>query len=120
MLSKKEFIYERCTKAASASSQLKMAQIGMAGDRDMRLCGTLCDGSSLKAEIGPEIEHLELLKIAELMQDTDKNEIANLASSLKTQWNFICPKKAKQSRQKWEEAGWAPPTPPITELGNHL
>ena len=36
---------------------LKTARTGMAGYRDMRLYGTMCDGISPKGRLGPEIEH---------------------------------------------------------------
>ena len=44
----------------------------MAGYRDMRLYGTLYDGVSLKGRIGPEIEHFELLEIAQLLYKRTK------------------------------------------------
>ncbi|MFZ2653292.1 MAG: hypothetical protein WAX69_00105 [Victivallales bacterium] len=75
--------------AARAASLLRTAKIGMAGYRDMRLYGTLYDGVSLKAQIGPEIEHFELLEIAQLMENTDEKEIKKLAMSLKKRWNFV-------------------------------
>jgi len=73
---------------------LKTAKIGMAGFRDMRLYGTGYDAISLKAKIGTEIEHFELLEIAQLMEKIDNNEINKIASSLKTRWNFIKQPKA--------------------------
>ena len=76
-------------RAVSAASQLKTARIGMAGYRDMRLFGTLYDGVSLKAKIGPEIEHFDLLEIAELMEKVDSNEIGRIASTLRQGWTFV-------------------------------
>ena len=38
----------------------------MCGYRDMRLYGTLYEGTSLKAVVGPEIEHFDLFEIQEL------------------------------------------------------
>ncbi|HCE42938.1 MAG TPA: hypothetical protein DET40_05275 [Lentisphaeria bacterium] len=75
--------------AARAASLLRSAKIGMAGYRDMRLYGTLYDGVSLKAQIGPEIEHFDLLEIYQLMEKSDGKEIAKLSHSLKKRWNFV-------------------------------
>ena len=76
-------------EAARAASLLKTAKIGMAGYRDMRLYGTFYEGVSLKAKIGPEIEHFELLEIAQLMENIDDEEITKIASSLKKRWTFV-------------------------------
>jgi L-fucose isomerase-like protein len=75
-------------KAARAATDLKTARIGMAGYRDMRLYGTLYDGVSLKAKIGPEIEHFDLLEISRLMEQCDSEEISHLASTLLRRWTF--------------------------------
>ena len=75
-------------KAARAATDLKTARIGMAGYRDMRLYGTLYDGVSLKAKIGPEIEHFDLLEISHLMEQCDSEEISRLASTLPQRWTF--------------------------------
>ena len=76
-------------EAARAASLLKTARIGMAGYRDMRLYGTLYNGVSLKGKIGPEIEHFELLEIAQLMEKVTDREINKVASALKKRWKFI-------------------------------
>jgi L-arabinose isomerase len=75
--------------AARAAALLKTAKIGMAGYRDMRLYGTLYDGVSLKAEIGPEIEHFDLLEISHLMEKANEKEIAKMALVLKKRWKFV-------------------------------
>lgn len=76
-------------QAARAAALLKTAKIGMAGYRDMRLYGTLYDGVSLKSKIGPEIEHFDLLEIAQLMESTDEGEVNALAQALKQRWTFV-------------------------------
>ncbi len=76
-------------EAARAAAQLKSSKIGMEGYRDMRLYGTLYDGVSLKGAIGPEIEHFELLEIAQLMEQVDGKEISRIASELKQRWTFV-------------------------------
>lgn len=75
-------------RAARAAAILRNSKIGMAGYRDMRLYGTLYDGVSLKAKIGPEIEHFELLEIAQLMEQADKREIKEISASLRKRWKF--------------------------------
>lgn len=75
-------------EAARAVSLLKTARIGMAGYRDMQLYGTIYDAVSLKAKIGAEIEHFELLEIANLMETVDDGEIKKSALSLKKRWKF--------------------------------
>jgi L-fucose isomerase-like protein len=76
-------------RAAHAVAQMKTAKIGMAGYRDMRLYGTMYDGISLKAQIGPEIEHFELLELAQMIGKVDRNEVSRLAQDVRKRWNFI-------------------------------
>ena len=75
--------------AARAAALLKTARIGMAGYRDMRLYGTQYEGVSLKAKIGPEIEHFDLLEISQIMATVGENEVARLAEKLKSRWRFV-------------------------------
>ena len=79
----------RYARAAHAAAQLRTARIGMAGYRDMRLYGTLYDGVSLKARIGPEIEHFELLELAQLIEKVDCREVARLTRDVRTRWTFV-------------------------------
>jgi L-arabinose isomerase len=76
-------------EAARAASLLRTARIGMAGYRDMRLYGTGYDGVSLKADIGPEIEHFDLLEIAQLMDRTEANELRRMARAVRRRWHFV-------------------------------
>ncbi|MDD4098203.1 MAG: hypothetical protein PHC30_05495, partial [Lentisphaeria bacterium] len=78
-------------QVAAASRWLRQAVIGMCGYRDMRLYGTLYDGTALKAAIGPEIEHLDLLEIQSLAQAIPEAEIAAAASDLRKRWHFTRP-----------------------------
>lgn len=78
-------------EAARAARFLRNARIGMAGYRDMRLYGTLYDGVSLKAKIGPEIEHFDLLEIAQAMERIPEREVAALTETLKGRWQFVRP-----------------------------
>ena len=76
-------------KAACAAAELRNAKIGMAGYRDMGLYGTVYDGVSLKAQIGPVIEHFDLLEIAQRMEQVSGEEISPIASALKQRWTFV-------------------------------
>ncbi|MEI7435894.1 MAG: hypothetical protein WCL16_03685 [bacterium] len=76
-------------RAARAVALLKTARIGMAGYRDMRLYGTTYDSVSLKAQIGPEIEHFELLELAQMIGNVDRQEVARLAREVRQRWIFI-------------------------------
>lgn len=75
--------------AARTAAMLKTARIGMAGYRDMRLYGTMYDGISLKTQIGPEIEHFELLELAQLIEKVDRLEVSRLAQEVRKRWTFI-------------------------------
>jgi len=76
-------------RAARTVALLKTARIGMAGYRDMRLYGTLYDGVSLKTQIGPEIEHFELLELAQMIGKVDRNEVARLVQEVRKRWMFV-------------------------------
>lgn len=80
-------------RAAQAATLLRKARIGMAGCRDMRLYGTGYDAVSLKAGIGPEIEHFELLEIAQLMEKAGKLDIKRIVASLGKRWKFLAKPK---------------------------
>ena len=74
--------------AAAASAKLKNAVAGMCGYRDMRLYGTLYEGTSLKAVVGPEIEHFDLFELQELSNALNKKEIKEKCSFIKENWKF--------------------------------
>ncbi len=77
--------------AAAAAIRLRSAKAGMAGYRDMNLYGTLCDGSSLKRVVGPEIETFEMLELEQryqTMSDQAKQEVIDDEIS---QWKFLKP-----------------------------
>ena len=76
-------------RAASATAQMHKVLIGMNGYRDMRLYGTLYDGNLLKNKIGAEIEHFELLEIADIIKDIPQSEIDALADKIRKNWNFV-------------------------------
>lgn len=76
-------------RAARAVALLKTARIGMGGYRDMRLYGTMYDGISLKTQIGPEIEHFELLELAQMIGKVDPREVSRLAKDVRKRWTFV-------------------------------
>ena len=75
-------------RAASAAASLKNKLIGMAGYRDMRLYGTLYDGTLLKGTLGIEIEHFDLLEITELIGGITDAEINPEARRMRDEWVF--------------------------------
>ncbi len=75
-------------KAASAFAELRFAKIGHMGYRDMHLYGTLFDGSSLKREIGPEIECFEMLEVVQRAEKVTGEEIEQVINTTLKSWNF--------------------------------
>ncbi|OQA83150.1 MAG: hypothetical protein BWY31_02945 [Lentisphaerae bacterium ADurb.Bin242] len=75
--------------AASADARMRHALIGMSGYRDMRLYGTLYDGTLLKKTVGAEIEHFDLLEIQQIMETIPEKEIAALAKKIRKDWVFV-------------------------------
>ena len=80
-------------KAAKAAKELRFARVGMAGYRDMNLYGTLYDGSSLKREIGPEIETFEMLEIKQRYDKITAEQKAEVIDNVMSKWNFLKPAK---------------------------
>ena len=61
----------------------------MAGYRDMKLYGTMYDGMSLKKKFGVEIEHFELLELAQLMEKVSDSEVTKIAGEVNERWDFV-------------------------------
>ncbi len=78
-------------RVAAASRWLRQTVIGMCGYRDMRLYGTMYDGTALRGSIGPEIEHIDLLEIQSIAQAIPAEEITAAASDLQKRWRFTRP-----------------------------
>ncbi len=76
-------------KAASAFAQLRSAKIGHMGYRDMHLYGTLFDGSSLKREIGPEIECFEMLEMVQRAEKVTDEQIDKVIEETVKTWKFL-------------------------------
>ncbi len=86
-------------RAASAARRLRSDRVGMAGYRDMNLYGTLCDGNSLKREIGPEIETFEMLEMQQRYERVTAEEKAEVIASAMSRWQFLRP-AARESMEK--------------------
>lgn len=74
--------------AAAAATDLNNAVCGMCGYRDMRLYGTLYDGTALKGTIGTEIEHFDLFELQELENALNADEIAEKSEFIRKNWTF--------------------------------
>ena len=77
--------------AATAVKSMKSTKVGMMGYRDMKLYNTLYEGLSLKSKIGTEVEFFEMLEMLELSKNIDKNEIQQVFSKIKGEWDFEKP-----------------------------
>lgn len=75
-------------KAASAFAELRSAKVGQMGFRDMHLYGTLFDGTSLKREIGPEIECFEMLEVVQRSEKVTDAEIDEVINTTIKGWDF--------------------------------
>ncbi|MDD3885892.1 MAG: hypothetical protein PHI35_03360 [Victivallaceae bacterium] len=76
-------------RAVSAAAALRRDRIGMAGYRDMNLYGTLYDGTRLRGQLGVEIEHFDLLEIAELEKEVVTSELKTTAAAIRKAWSFV-------------------------------
>ena len=75
-------------RAAQAVRLLKNAKLGMAGYRDMQLYGTMYDGLGVKKKFGVDIEHFELLELAQLMEKVEDSDIAKIVEEVNENWDF--------------------------------
>ncbi len=89
-------------RAASAARRLRSARIGMAGYRDMNLYGTLCDGISLKREIGVEIETFELLEMVQRRSKLKEGDISRVITHMNG-WHYLKPalEKSRRNAAEW-------------------
>jgi L-fucose isomerase-like protein len=78
-------------KAARAAALLRGARIGQAGYRDMNLYGTLHEGVSLRARIGPEVECFDLLELVQIMDALDSKAVAAAIDLMRQRWTFVSP-----------------------------
>jgi L-fucose isomerase-like protein len=78
-------------KAARAASMLRGARIGQMGYRDMRLYGTMFDGVSLRATIGPEVEFFEMLEMVQAIEALPQADVAEWVAKVTGRWQFVKP-----------------------------
>ncbi len=76
-------------QAARAAALLRGARIGTMGYRDMNLYGTLHDGVSLRARIGPEVESFEMLEMVQAIERLDPDAVAELTADVSARWEFV-------------------------------
>lgn len=76
-------------RAARAAKLLRSARIGMIGYRDMRLYGTLYESQSLRSDIGPEIEHFDLLEIRNYMDEVSDDDVQTVCEDVRKKWTFV-------------------------------
>ena len=81
----------RFCETARAAALLRTARVGMVGYRDMKLHATLLDALSLRKLIGPEIETIELLEIAQRMEKIPATEIVPWLQIIRRDWQFNRP-----------------------------
>jgi L-arabinose isomerase len=86
--------------AARAESLLKEAKVGMMGYRDMRLYGTMFDGSSLKARTGLEVECFEMLEMVQRSEKLDRSAVDEVIRDMEANWQF----EKKAQKQTLEKA----------------
>ncbi len=79
----------RYAEAARAAALLRGARIGMMGYRDMNLYGTLHDGVSLRAAIGPEVEVFEMLEMHQAVAALKPADVKALAEDTLKRWTFV-------------------------------
>jgi L-fucose isomerase-like protein len=76
---------------ARAAALLRGARVGQVGQRDMKLHATLIDAISLRRVVGVEVEPIELLEIARMMEGVQQSEIDLTAQTLLNEWQFDRP-----------------------------
>jgi L-fucose isomerase-like protein len=74
-----------------AAGLLRGARVGQVGQRDMKLHATLIDAISLRRVVGVEVEPIELLEIARMMESVEQGEIDRTAQKLLDEWQFDHP-----------------------------
>jgi len=57
----------------------------------MQLYGTMFDGVSLRATIGPEVEFFEMLEMVQTIETLSEKDVVALAEQVKQRWQFVRP-----------------------------
>jgi len=82
-----ERVVQSC-EVARAIALLRQARVGMVGFRDMKLHSTLFDGISLRRLLGTEVEVVDTLEVAQLMERADPAEVGRIAAEVRRDWQF--------------------------------
>jgi len=77
--------------AAHAARALRHARVGTMGYRDMRLYGTQFEGNSLRAQIGVEVEPMEMLEMVQLAETFSEAQIQEGLRYISENWRFEKP-----------------------------
>ena len=103
-------------RAAVAAAMLRKARIGTMGYRDMALYGTMYDGASLRAKLGVEVDHFEMLEMVRDIEAMDEAQVQQTVRFVKENWCFLKPcddeiirrgaQYALAIGKKVEENGW--------------
>ena len=78
-------------KASKAAVKLRSARVGTMGYRDMLLYGTQFEGTSLRRQIGVEVEPFEMLEMVQTMETLDSESVNDSVEWVKNNWTFIKP-----------------------------
>jgi len=74
--------------AAVAVKRLRKARVGTMGYRDMLLYGTQFEGSSIRSQIGIEVETFEMLEMIQNIEILEPGEIESVIKHVKEKWHF--------------------------------
>jgi L-fucose isomerase-like protein len=78
----------RFCRAASAAAGLRNAKAAMMGYHDMNLYGTAFDATTLRRQIGVEIEVFEMLEMVQLAQKVSDEDISSVVEGIRKDWLF--------------------------------
>lgn len=74
--------------ASYAAAKLRNSRVGTMGYRDMLLYGTQFEGTSLRKQIGVEVEPFEMLEMVQTLDKIDHSEIQKAVKFVKDNWHF--------------------------------
>ena len=102
--------------ACCARKALRSARVGTMGYRDMLLYGTQYEGSSMRGQIGVEVEPFEMLEMVQNLEKLDPAKVEEGVRFVRENWVFQKPcddriiesgvKYALAIGRKIEERGW--------------
>lgn len=75
--------------ACSAAHRLRNTRTLSVGYRDMLLYSTQYEATSVRRELGIEVESMELLEVVQLQDKIDPSKVAELIAYMKGNWTFL-------------------------------